>query len=148
MAKKRRRKGRRSKGRRRGGGGGGGGPTLFGLNLTKLGAAAGVGFIFNPDAPAESISKQVQAQAAKLPKIGNPVFVSGVAVLLANRFFVHNRWLGLLAAAATEAGAYEFGKKGFKLSGAEVGWQDAIDADEVEGMIGEGDLDIRGDEGE
>jgi len=146
MARRRRR--RRSSPRRRRGGGGGGGPSLFGLNLTKLGAAAGVGFIFNPDAAAGSISKQVQAQAAKLPKVGNPVFVTGVAALLANRFFVHNRWLGLIAAAATEAGAYEFGKKGFKLSGAEVGWQDAVDGDEIEGLLGADDIEVRGDEDE
>ena len=96
MARKKRRRSRR--------GGLGMGP-----ELKLMLSGAGAGWLLGQTALGATIE-------ARVPKIGNQMLTYGTVLWVANRF-MKNAWLGRAAKATLAAGAVEFGKVGFKMSG-------------------------------
>jgi len=96
----------RKKRRRRSRGGMGMGP-----ELKAMMAGAGAGWLLGQTALGATIESRV-------PKIGNQMLTYGTVLWIGNRF-LKNAWVGRAAKAVLSAGAVEFGKVGFKMSGAD-----------------------------
>ena len=103
-AKKGRTVARRKKRRRSRRGGFGMGP-----ELKLMLSGAGAGWLLGQTALGATIE-------ARVPKIGNQMLTYGTVLWVANRF-MRNAWLGRAAKATLSAGAVEFGRVGFKMSG-------------------------------
>ena len=127
----------------------------MGPELKLMVSGAGAGWLLGQTALGATIE-------ANVPKIGNQMLTYGTVLWIANRF-MKNAWLGRAAKATLSAGAVEFGRVGFKMSGmgghddvylrghdAEVGAIDVdefradagdFDPDEIDVATGEGDED-------
>ncbi len=81
----------------------------MGPELKLMLSGAGAGWLLGQTALGATIE-------ARVPKIGNQMLTYGTVLWVANRF-MRNAWLGRAAKATLAAGAVEFGKVGFKMSG-------------------------------
>lgn len=83
----------------------------MGPELKLMLSGAGAGWLLGQTALGATIE-------ARVPKIGNQMLTYGTVLWVANRF-MRNAWLGRAAKATLSAGAVEFGRVGFKMSGDE-----------------------------
>lgn len=81
----------------------------MGPELKAMMAGAGAGWLLGQTALGATIESRV-------PKIGNQMLTYGTVLWIGNRF-LKNAWVGRAAKAVLSAGAVEFGKVGFKMSG-------------------------------
>lgn len=81
----------------------------MGPELKLMVSGAGAGWLLGQTALGATIE-------ANVPKIGNQMLTYGTVLWIANRF-MKNAWLGRAAKATLSAGAVEFGRVGFKMSG-------------------------------
>lgn len=110
------------------------------LPVMEAAAAAAVGFVLQDAPDAGSFAATIQEQINKLPSLGNRTITAGLALHLVNRFTLRNRYARLGAKALIIGGAFQLGRKKFEATDALLGqWDDAIDADEVSGLMSDQD---------
>lgn len=78
----------------------------------------------------------LRAQSAKLPELGNRDITNGLALYFLNKHVIKHKFARNMALAALVTGATKFGQSGFSLDGYGLeGFDDAIDVDEMAGML-------------
>ncbi len=97
------------------------------------------GYITETEAEGEGeIRTTIVSTLSKMPSIGNRDISNGIALYLIDKHIWHNKYLRMTAKAALVSGAVRFGRKGFKLGGADSfatselsgGWDEAVDVTE------------------
>ncbi len=106
----------------------------MGPELKLMLSGAGAGWLLGQTALGATIE-------ARVPKIGNQMLTYGTVLWVANRF-MKNAWLGRAAKATLSAGAVEFGRVGFKMSG-DDSWDPELRGHHMSGAAAEvGAIDV------
>ena len=133
---------RRRSGRRRGALAG----ILSGVRIDQLAAAAAAGFVLQEAPEAGSAVATIQEQLNKLPVLGNRTITAGLALTVLNKYTLRNRYAALAGQAMLLGGMFQLGRKKFAAADALLGdWGDALDGDEISGMISDADVIDAGD---